>query len=268
MESSLYILSKSIKFGEKFLKDLEKRTDLELEHKVVAALFRKLIEQANAGYVLAEQNLEGPLIVMKRSVLETYLALRYILQKKELVKDRAYSYYVGFLINDKNDNETWSTQNKVDVSDLDLKKLININSEILSDPKLKHILQEWENTKKQSNKPYDPNWYTLFNGPKSLRQLANRLMENESLFYSFYGTLSQEAHGYKALDATNYTELMDKPLELKPVRCKIDPSEVANIKSFCTGATFEVINYLFPDRLHECREFAIEIGMITEQELT
>lgn len=152
MESSLYRLSQSIKFGEKYLKGLEKRTDLELEHKIVSSLFRKLIEQANAGYVLAEQNLEGPLTVMKRSILETYLALRYILQKEELAKDRAYSYYVGFLINENNDKRTWSKQQQVDVSHLNLQSSIDTNTEILNNPKFKYILQEWENTKRKSKK--------------------------------------------------------------------------------------------------------------------
>lgn len=266
MESSLYILSKSIQFGEGFLKDLEKRTDLELEHKVVASLLRKLIEQADACYVLADHDLEGPLTVMKRSILETYLALRYILQKEELITDRAYSYYVGFLINSKNETRYWYKQQKVDVSDLGLERLINIKSELLSNPKLKYILQEWQNTKRKSKKPHNPNWYSLFNGPKSLKQLAKCLMEKESLIYSMYGSLSQEAHSYKALDATNYTEFMDKPLELKSIRCRVDTSDVITIKSFCTGAVFEAIKYLFPDRLHECWEFAIEIGMVTGKE--
>ncbi|MCU5408027.1 DUF5677 domain-containing protein [Bacillus cereus] len=266
MESSLDILSKCIQFGEKFLKDLDGRTDLELEHKVVASLFRKLIEQADAGYLLASNDLEGPLTVMKRSVLETYLALRYILQNEETAKDRAYSYYVGFLKDSNNDMRIWLTQQKMDVSDLNLETFINIQSELLRNPKLKYILQEWKKTKRKSKKQHDPSWYSLFNGPKSLKQLADCLMESESLVYKIYGSLSQEAHSYKALDATNYIELMDKPLELKPIRCRVDPSDVTNIRSFCTGAMFEAIKYLFPDRLHECWEFAIEIGMITGKE--
>ena len=263
MQSSIDVLSKSIKFGESFFRDLENRIDLELEHKVVASLFRKLIEQADAGYVLAKHDLEGPLTVMKRSILETYLAVRYILEKESLVKDRAYSYYVGFLMDSKDDMRTWYKQQKIDVSDLELERLIDINSALLKNPKLKYILQEWKDTKRKLKKSYNPNWYSLFNGPKSLKQLATTLMENESLVYTFYGSLSQEAHSYKALDAANYTELMDKPLEIKPIRCGVDPSDVSNIKSFLTGAMFEVINYLFPDRLHECLEFAIDIGMIT-----
>ncbi len=266
MESPLHILSKSIQFGEKFLKDLEKRTDLELEHKIVVSLFRKLIEQADAGYVLADHDLEGPLTVIKRSILETYLAIRYILQKEELVKDRAYSYYVGFLIDLNNDMRSWSEQQKVDMSDLEFERAIDINSEILSNPRFKYILKEWENTKRKSKKLHDPNWYSLFKGPWSLKQLANRLMKNEPLLYLFYGPLSQEAHSYKALDATNYTELMDKSLELKPIRCRVEPDDVISIKAFCTGAMLEAILYLFPNRSDECLEFAREIGMISGKE--
>ncbi|MEJ9255749.1 DUF5677 domain-containing protein [Bacillus wiedmannii] len=267
MESSLYRLSQSIKFGEEYLKGLEKRTDLELEHKIVSSLFRKLIEQTYASYVLAEQNLEGPLTVMKRSILETYLALRYILQKEELAKDRAFSYYVGFLINENNDKRTWNKQQQVDVSHLNLQSSIDTNTEILNNPKFKYILQEWENTKRKSKKKHEPKWYSLFNGPWSLKQLSDCLMENEPLAYTFYGTLSQEAHSYKALDATNYTELMDQQLELKPIRCRVSPSDVNNIHSLCTWAMFEAIIYLFPERTHECWKFGIEMGMLREEDI-
>ncbi|MDR4984998.1 MULTISPECIES: hypothetical protein [Bacillus cereus group] len=63
-------MSKSIQFGEVFLKDLEKKTDLELEDKIIIALYRKLLEQADASYVLADHNLEGPLTVMKKTILK------------------------------------------------------------------------------------------------------------------------------------------------------------------------------------------------------
>ncbi|PFE12559.1 DUF5677 domain-containing protein [Bacillus thuringiensis] len=266
MESPLHILSKSIQFGEKFLKELDKRTDLELEHKIVASLFRKLIEQADAGYVLADHDLEGPLTVMKRSILETYLAIRYILQKEESVKDRAYSYYVGFLIDSNKDMRSWSKQQQVDMSDLEYERAIEINTEILKNPKFKYILQEWKKTKRKFKKPHDPNWYSLFKGPWSLKQLADRVMQKDHLLYLFYGALSQEAHSYKALEATNYIELMDKPLELKPIRCTVEPDDVISIKAFYTGAMIEVILYLFPNRSDECLEFAREIGMVPGKE--
>lgn len=267
MESTLHNLSKTIKFGEGFLKDLEKRTDLELEHKIVSALFRKLIEQTTAGYVLTEQNLAGPLTIIKRSMLETYLALRYILQKEELIKNRAYSYYIGFLKNENNDKRTWNESPQVDLSHIDIQGFIKTNTEILNNPKFKHILQEWENTKRKSKKKYDPKWYSLFNGPWSLKGLSDCLMEGEPLAYAFYGTLSQEAHSYNALNAANFTEFMDKPLELNPIRCRVNTSDVRNIRSLCAWAMFEAIIYLFPDRTHEIWEFGIEIGMLREEDI-
>lgn len=267
MESTLHRLSKTIKFGEGYLKDLEKRKDLELEHKVVASLFRKLIEQTTAGYVLTEQNLEGPLTIMKRSILETYLTLRYILQKEELAKDRAYSYYVGFLKNENIDKRAWNKYPQVDLSHLDIQSFIDTNTQILNNPKFKYILQEWENTKRKSNKKYEPKWYSLFNGPGSLKQLSDCLMESEPLAYIFYGTLSQEAHSYNALNVANYTDFMDKPLALNPIRCRVIPSDARIIQSFCAWAMFEAIIYIFPERTHECWAFGIEMGMLRVEDI-
>ncbi|WP_018768073.1 DUF5677 domain-containing protein [Bacillus sp. 105MF] len=268
MDSALEILSKSIQFGEVFLKDLEKRTDLELEHKIIIALYRKLLEQADASYVLADHDLEGPLTVMKRAIFETYLSLRYILQEEELIISRAYSYYVGFLIDSKSDGEEWLSQSKIDISDLNLEHKLNGISEILNNPILKNTIREWEDTKtkleKRFRRKYNPKWYSLYNGPTSIRVLSNKLMQNESLVYKMYGSFSQEAHGYTALDASNKMELIDKPLVLKSIRSQIDPSDINICRSFLTGAMFEVVHYLLPDQVDDCIEFANTIGMKEE----
>ncbi len=266
MQSSIDVLSQSIEFGESFFRDLGNRTDLEIEHKVVASLFRKLIEQADACSVLAKHDLEGPFQVMKRAIFETFLAVKYILEKKEAVKDRAYSYYVGSLIQSINELKAWCKQEKLDMSDQELERGIAINSELLNDTKLKYILEEWKDTKRKLKKPHNPNWYSLFNGPRSLKQLTNILLGDEFVVYSVYGSLSQEAHSYTALGGINNIEFMDEPLELRPIRCKLDPNEADSIKNIFIAAMFEVIGYLFLDRFSECLEFAIDIGMLTGQE--
>ncbi|HFJ9448187.1 DUF5677 domain-containing protein [Bacillus cereus group sp. TH243-1LC] len=268
MEQDLEILSKSIQFGEAFLKELEKKTDLKLEDKIIIALYRKLLEQADSCYVLADHNLDGPLTVMKRTIFETYLSLRYILQEEKSITLRAHSYYVGFLKDAKIDGEDWISQRKVDISDLNIEHDINGITEILNSPLLKNTIKEWEDTKtnfeRKFKRKYNPKWYSLYNGPTSIKALSNKLMQNEVLVYKMYGSFSQEAHGYKALDASNKMELIDKPLVLKPIRSHIDPSNIGVCRSLLTGAMFEVVCYLLPDRLEDCVEFADTIGMKAE----
>ncbi len=92
--------------------------------------------------MLADHNLEGPLTVMKRTIFETYLSLRYILQKEEAITLRAYSYYVGFLKDAKIDGEEWLSQRKIDISDLSIEHDINGITEILNNPLLKNTIKE------------------------------------------------------------------------------------------------------------------------------
>lgn len=264
MEEDLEILSKSIQFGEAILKDLEKKTDLELEDKIIIALYRKLLEQADASYVLADHDLGGPLTVVKRSIFETYLALRYILQEEEVIPFRAYSYYIGFFKDRESNGKEWLSQNKVDMSNSNLEEELTSISELLEHPKLINTLQNWENTKRMSKRKHNPKWYSLSGGPTNLKQLSDLLMENEPLVYNIYGSFSQEAHGYTALEASNNLDLIDSPLLLKPIRSEIDPTDISVARAFFTGAMFEVINYLLPERLNDCVEFADTIGMKAE----
>ncbi|MEA1009136.1 hypothetical protein U2H24_05245 [Bacillus cereus] len=177
---------------------------------------------------------------------------------------RAYSYYVGFLKDAKIDGEEWLSQRKIDISNLSIEHDINGITEILNNPLLKNTIKEWEDTKTNSERKYNPKWYSLYNGPTSIKALSNKLMQNESLVYKMYGSFSQEAHGYKALDASNKMELIDKPLVLKSIRSEIDPSNIRVCCSFLTGAMFEVVCYLLPDRVDDCVEFANTIGMKVE----
>ncbi|NUH91279.1 DUF5677 domain-containing protein [Bacillus thuringiensis] len=264
MNKNLEILSRCIQFGEGILIELERKNNFDLEHKIVISLYRKLIEQADASYVLADHDLGGPLTVVKRSIFETYLALRYILQEEELIPFRAYSYYIGFFKDREDNGKEWLSQDKVDMSNSNLEEELTSISKLLEHPKLISTIQNWENTKRKSKRKYNPKWYSLSGGPANLKELSDLLMENEPLVYNMYGSFSQEAHGYTALEASNNLDLIDSPLLLKPIRSKIDPTDISVARSLFTGAMFEVINYLLPERLDDCRKFADTIGMKAE----
>ncbi|PDZ49770.1 hypothetical protein CON07_20095 [Bacillus sp. AFS094611] len=265
MERNLENLNKTIVFAESILDDLKNLNDLKLEHKIVISLYRKLLEQTCGGYISAINNLGGPLKIMVRATLETYLALKYILQKEQFIQRRAYSYYIGFLNDIKLDASDWCEH-------LDLEEshrqniefdLIHI-SKILDSKLLKKVVAEWKNTKRKSGKPYNPKWYSLYGGPQTLQQLAKRLEKEDPFIRLYYSSLSQEAHGYNSLEDTNYFHLIDKPLSLKPIISKLSPDHFGPIRAFCMAAVAEIIVYFFPERRNIYLEFAKEIGMKTE----
>lgn len=265
MEQNLKKLNKSIVFAESILNDLKNLDDLELEHKIIISLYRKLLEHTCGGYISAVNNLGGPLQTMARATLETYLALKYILQEEEFVKRRAYSYYIGFLNDIQLDATNWCKHLELEEThkknlELDIKHI----SAILDSQLLQEVVTEWKNTKRESGKSYNPKWHSLFDGPKSIQQLAKRLMEGDHFIRLYYGSLSQEAHGYNSLKDTNYFHLIEKPLSLKPIISTISPDNFGPIRAFCMAGVAEIIVYFFPERRNDYLEFSKGIGMDTE----
>ncbi|AKF95935.1 hypothetical protein [Brevibacillus laterosporus] len=63
------------------------------------ALYRKLLEQLEGMFILADHHIESPTTVMIQAALETYFALSYVLHDADLINRRAACYYVGFVKN-------------------------------------------------------------------------------------------------------------------------------------------------------------------------
>lgn len=274
MEQKLRNLEKSLFFCESILNEFIKRNDLELEHKIVIALYRKLLEQTHGGYILVVNNLDGPLKIMERSAFETYLSLMYILQKKESIKDRASSYYFGFLKDLQKATNDWIKHTELDTQFIEeVDRNSQSISSILDSPKFKEVSNEWEKNWKRVNKKrwkgteINPKWHSLFKGKDSINKLAKSLMTKDPAIQSYYGALSQEAHGYNSLKSTNYLNLINEPLSLKPIFYPVPSYSLDVINAFCIRALDYIIAYWIPERRETFTEFLIEIGMETEMDI-
>ena len=240
--STLNTLSKAIVFGQELLEEIVTKEKMELEQLVIISLYRKLLEQLDGAFILADHKSDSALKVIIRSSLETYLALSYILQKKKFIKDRAVSYYIGYIISQKKSAE-FGLQNldrgfPKEIMEAELKRA----NEVLRKDEYKRILDKWEEAKKKSRYNFEPKWYSLFNGPTSIKQLIKTL-EKDDEQYRLYGLLSTEAHGYQALNAI-YSE--EKSLLLKPLRGGIAESTENLARAFCTTSTKNIVANIFP----------------------
>lgn len=269
MDKKLNDLSKCIQFSLDVMNKLEVRKELTIEQKILLSIYRKLIEQIDGNFILADHQLRSPSIVMTRSALETYLSLKYILQVKKFIKDRALCYYVGYLKNQKivynkmlshpSTKATFSTEsfkNKVD----------NID-QLLKSPNFKRILKQWEVTKrflnKKFNNTHEPKWYSLFRGPTSIKVLVDRLEDIQ--IYTYYELLSLEAHGYEALNGLNHSDIINGPFSFKPIRNSENLDNFAEIaRVLCTSATSEIIKYMSLDLKDDFTKLMEEIGVIKQ----
>jgi hypothetical protein len=77
-----------------------------------------------------------------------------------------------------------------------------IEKKLLADPVFAPILVEWDRLKAKKGggtKEKDPDWYTLFDGAHSIRELAKQF-NLESVYVFVYKTLSDPVHAGNALD--------------------------------------------------------------------
>ncbi|MGN4637233.1 DUF5677 domain-containing protein [Bacillus cereus group sp. MYBK34-1] len=267
MDKQLNDLSKSINYSLGLMGKLEVREDLTIEQKIILSIYRKLIEQLDGNLILADQKLKSPSIVMVRSALETYLSLKYITQREKFIKDRAISYYVGYL---KNQIMVYNKILKnppthVQFSSEQYKENIMKIEQLLQLPVFKKILNQWGITKNKLNKKFknnhEPKWYSLYDGPTSIKQLVNKL--NSKTIYRYYELLSLETHGYEALNGLRNSDIINEPFSFKPIRNIENLDHFAGIaRSFCTSATHDIIKYISPELNREYIKFMKELGLI------
>ncbi|MFF2885081.1 DUF5677 domain-containing protein [Bacillus toyonensis] len=261
MEKELAIeeLSKSIRFAEKLLMELSRKNDLSLEQKIILSIYRKLIEQVDGNFVLVDHMLAGPSRVVARTAFETLLALKYILLEDELIKDRALCYYVGYI---KSLEKTYKKLKKNPPKDMPIHypdSFLQTASKILEDSSFKDILSEWARLKRKIN--YDPYWYSLFNGPKKIRGLVEKI--NDPKLYRYYGLLSEETHATHALNGLNSIDLINNDFSLRPIRSDVNIGfHEGTARAFCTSAIHEIIKYMSPESNSEFIKFMDELGLV------
>ncbi|AJH80258.1 hypothetical protein FOC88_27495 (plasmid) [Bacillus thuringiensis] len=267
MDKQIINLSKNIEFSLDIMKKLGERKDLTVEQKIILSIYRKLIEQIDGNFVLADHQLKSPSIVMIRSALETYLSLKYITQHKRFIKDRAISYYVGYLKNQKivHDNMLENPPKHVPIPKEKFKNKIVKIDQLLKEPIFNRILKQWQITKEiqneKFNNTYEPKWYSLFRGPTSIKMLVNRLNDNQ--IYKYYEILSLEAHGYESLNGLINDDIINNPFSFKPIRNSENSSHFAGMaRAFCTSASHEIIKYMAPELNNEFIKFMDELGLV------
>ncbi|EMA6344507.1 DUF5677 domain-containing protein [Bacillus cytotoxicus] len=259
-ESQGEILNKSIKFGEDILATLHVRSDFEVEQKVVLSLYRQLIEQCNGYSVLANQKFYDSSKLLVRPFVETYLSLKYILQDKNKIQDRATSYYIGFLKYHENLLLNAKKNNFMNVPEHELREDLFEIQVLLNAEKYKRIQNEWKRTKLKLQLEYEPKWYSLFYGPRSIKELVQRVEEKNEMKL-LYTLLSLDAHGYQAVENALYNKNIDiTPLYLKPIKhVKNNEFEINMIETYLNRATFEIVMYIVPERLHVFSRFYKDI---------
>lgn len=192
-------LSFCIQTGLSILKEINETEEKFDNHDlIILSIYRKLLEQLDALYLLIDHYSESGATIILRSIFETFLSVVHILRDNTKIKERATCYYIAYVHEEmKIVNESLSGLNKTLLTKEELEMKYKQLSEVLQNDRFIDIHNEWTKHKKLKPKLM-PKWYSLFNGPSNIKKLA-KIIGQEELYNHIYSVYSIEAHGYSAL---------------------------------------------------------------------
>ncbi|MEK5034921.1 DUF5677 domain-containing protein [Paenibacillus sp. FSL R7-0302] len=246
------LLEYSLAFGNTELQAFQTGKDLtDTNNQVISSLFRSIIELSVGVKVSAENGLRASAELNFRSLLEAYVAFKYILIDPQKTVKRACAYKVGYHLQQiESATDAIDAKDEIGTNIQRMNEAIRQHTDIINQSELKPMLDEFERLKRT----YYPKWYSLFGGPLSLKQLVQNLGEQD-LVYSIYGSLSKSAHNYIALRALTQNGLL-------PVRSGFNPdNDTFNLGVICTFLVSSAMRFTettFPEYMNHLLPFLQE----------
>ncbi|MDH2330473.1 DUF5677 domain-containing protein [Paenibacillus polymyxa] len=215
-------LSKCISYGELVIQEIinqkKKITNSDL---IVLVIYRKILELLDGLFLLADHQSYSSSVIVLRSLFETSTNFVYILIDPKKIEERTNYYYVGYaleeikvceaLISNGKNNSTFSADKLQKTID---GHFINLNG------KHNEIYKEWMQLKEKlatqrRNPDFYPHWYSVFRGPRSLKQLAEKA-NLKDIYEQIYSNFSLESHGFVSLTGLRKTK--DDGVKFLPLR--------------------------------------------------
>ncbi|WP_019377686.1 DUF5677 domain-containing protein [Virgibacillus halodenitrificans] len=177
---------------------------------ITLMVFRKIVEKLDAIFILLENKSENAAKSISRDLIENFLYFSFIIETKDKYKIRALSYYFSNFKDQISLSKLLRTKNHrgikirefLDIK-ADNKGLVNEARKVeehfisvLAKEQYNNIKVEWDRLEKKGKYP---KWYSLFNGPKSMRQLS-KWCGYEAEYELLYGLYSRQVHSANAMD--------------------------------------------------------------------
>lgn len=232
-----------VNFGTHVIKwDLElmNRDVLGDKHLPIMLSLRNFVELVDSTSILIRQSSIDPCKVILRSMLETYFNLEYLLEKDS--EQRALNFmgwhsmqklkFYKKLDNSRPEGKQLLSKIKKDKTTQNfqignipnLEEAINNIESLFQKKEYSSIKQEFTRLKKQGEK--NPKWHRLFNGPKTLVDLANHV--NLSGLYEFlYRFWSGPIHGTDIIDG-KIVQNNEQKIDMFQIRFPKDAQAVSN----------------------------------------
>lgn len=252
-----------VNFGSNIIKWETERVKIVDEDLPAVLFLRNFIEQIDAISVLVNSSSIEPCKTLLRTALENFFYLEYLFAKDTY--ERSMSFLLWNNIN--NNNYILRLNGKSDEYKKLLERfskdehlngntptilpnadtLLEIGEKILLMPKYLPFKKEYERKKIK-------NWFSLFNGPKNIKELAESL-GHHAMYDIFFRNFSASAHGTDIIQGKlifNGTE----ELGILQIRDTKNAQDVTiNCSNFCMMVYKTFINNRHPERMEEYNAF-------------
>lgn len=254
MPADLSSLSKAIRYSYTILSKLTELESLHYEEMTVITLYRKLIENADGVFILADSGSVTPTTVVARAAYEVFLQIEFMFREDKEISRKALAYYSTWLYEEITFiNQQLKHNKKTLVSKEVLLAKLEYNNELLNNS-FPNFKEEINRTKRRLMIKHPPKWYSLYNGPKNLGQLSKETSVKEAHAILYKG-MSAEAHGIKSI-----TNISKNSKELEPIRVDdISRFPIGFVRSFLTSSTIKIVKKYLPSEFQDCKQFLTAI---------
>jgi hypothetical protein len=205
LEKLSSLIDFAVDFGTHLLKWQADKMQSGDQHLVPILFFRNILELADSISILIKNSSVDPAKSLIRSLLENSFGLEYLLEKDQ--KNRSLSFNIWRTHKELKFYNKLDKNTKVGKQFLgEIKKDLYVKEFESDDPrlelekknaknflKLPHYISIEKEYQRTNSIRKNPNWFTLFDGPKDIEQLAKRL-NHHSLYEFFYRRLSDNVH--------------------------------------------------------------------------
>jgi len=175
--------------------------------------FRHALEILDSISVLIWHGLADPCKILLRSLFETWMGIEYIVQKDS--GRRAMSFlvwhvkrkrksYLQLLENSPENKQFRAALEEDSLGLLDnirpidgISRYIDRLNRLLGKPMYQKVDQEFERVQKAHKR--NPNWFSLYDGPRDIKQLAEKL-GHSGIYETLYRFFSATTHGMDVVD--------------------------------------------------------------------
>lgn len=277
-------LSEAVNFGTHLLAwDFDRcKDDADLP---AIIFFRNFLENIDATTTLIKGSVIDPCYILLRAAFENLISFEYLFESGEKETDRA----MGFMVWSQEANCNLLKKSDVQTSEYQALKekcqqdkvlmgkaprirenadhAYFLSNQIYNSPKYKQAKEEFD---KVSLKKKHVAWYELYDGPKNLKELAEKA-GYPALYEAYYGIWSLSTHG-KPIVQSKVMQNAEGYAQIIPLR---RPHGAVTITQYCLNlciAAFEsYVKKRLPDKIHylldwrdAIKPFNLSLGSSTE----